>query len=127
MREMCMLAVENSEHDVAWETRTHRQRLPGGRCVIHEELQVNVITWMLSDEPALGSQEAGGFLGTTRAKTLCNLFICSHIHILLITVLFPGPCTCTILQYLSPKLQTAIAHSILNRFLSFLECGLAFI
>src|SRR5258708_22223969 len=36
-----------------------------------------------------------------------------------ITVLFPGPCTCAILQYLSPKLQTAITHSILNRFLSF--------
>src|SRR5258707_13104478 len=47
--------------------------------------------------------------------------------LLYITVLFPGPCTCAILQYLSPKLQTAITHSILNRFLSFLGCGLAFI
>ena len=127
MMEMCMLTVFNSKHDVAWEMRTHRRRLLGGRHVICEELQVNLIMWMLLDEPAPGSREAGGFLGTTRAKTLCNLFICSHIHILLITVLFPGPCTCTILQYLSPKLQTAITHSILNRFLSFLGCGLAFI
>src|SRR5713226_2516041 len=87
MREMCMLAVENSEHDMAWETRMHRQRLPGGRCVIREELQVNVITWMLSDEPAPGSQEAGGFLGTACAKTLRNLFICSYIHILLINTI----------------------------------------
>src|SRR5258707_14868606 len=83
MREMCVLAVENSEHDMAWETRTHRRRLLGGRHVIREELQVNIITWMLSDELAPGSWEAGGFLGTTCAKTLCNLFICSHIHILL--------------------------------------------
>src|SRR5260221_9435352 len=30
-----------------------------------------------------------------------------------VTVLFPGPCTCAIIQYLSPKLQTAITHSIL--------------
>ncbi len=44
-----------------------------------------------------------------------------------ITVLFPGPCTCAILQYLSPKLQTAITHSILNQFLSFFGCGLTFI
>ena len=87
MREMCMLAVFNSEHDVVWETRTHHRRLPGGRRVICEELQVNVITWMLLDEPALGSQEAGGFLGTARAKTLRNLFICSHIHILLINTI----------------------------------------
>src|SRR5258707_10826528 len=51
----------------------------------------------------------------------------SEVDVQDITVLFPGPCTCTILQYLSPKLQTAITHSILNRFLSFLGCGLAFI
>ena len=82
-----MLAVENSKHDMAWETRTCHRRLPGGRCIIHEELQVNVIMWMLSDEPAPGSQEAGGFLGTAHAKTLCNLFICSHIHILLINTI----------------------------------------
>src|SRR5258707_13936047 len=44
-----------------------------------------------------------------------------------VTVLFPGPCTCAIIQYLSPKLQTAITHSILNQFFSFLGCGLAFI
>ena len=87
MREMCVLAVFNSKHDMAWETRMHCQRLPGGRCVIREELQVNVITWMLSDEPAPGSREAGGFLGTTHAKTLRNLFICSHIHILLINTI----------------------------------------
>ncbi len=31
--------------------------------------------------------EAGGFLGTTHAKTLRNLFICSHIHILLINTI----------------------------------------
>src|SRR5260370_37853403 len=44
-----------------------------------------------------------------------------------ITVIFPRPCTCTILQYLSPKLQIAITHSILNQFFSFLGCVLAFI
>ncbi len=60
MREMCMLAVFNSEHDVAWEMRTHRWRLLGGRRIICEELQVNIIMWMLSDELAPGSQEAGG-------------------------------------------------------------------
>ena len=43
------------------------------------------------------------------------------------TVLFPELCTCAIIQYLSPKLQTAITHSILNQLLSFLGCGLAFI
>jgi len=82
-----VLAVENSEHDMAWETRTCHWRLPGGRCIICEELQVNIIMWMLLDELALGSQEAGGFLGTTHAKTLRNLFICSHIHILLINTI----------------------------------------
>ncbi len=82
-----MLAIFNSEHDVVWETRTCCQRLLGGRRIIHEELQVNIIMWMLLDEPAPGSQEAGGFLGTTQAKTLCNLFICSHIHILLINTI----------------------------------------
>src|SRR5260370_163643 len=100
-------------------------RCPQRRGCICETAQQNHV-----DVPKvnwLGFPVSQRFLGTTRAKTLCNLFICSHIHILLITVLFPGPCTCTILQYLSPKLQTAIAHSILNRFLSFLECGLAFI
>src|SRR5258707_14152047 len=87
MREMCMLTVFNSKHDVAWEMRTHRRRLLGGRHVICEELQVNLIMWMLLDEPALGSREAGGFLGTTHAKTLRNLFICSHIRILLINTI----------------------------------------
>src|SRR5260370_18552869 len=44
-----------------------------------------------------------------------------------VTVLFPGPCTCAIIQYLSPKLQTAITHSILNQFFSFLGFGLTFL
>src|SRR5258708_39777446 len=81
MREMCVLAVENSEHDMAWETRTHRRRLLGGRHVIREELQVNIITWMLSDELAPGSWEAGGFLGATWPKSLGILFFWSQIHI----------------------------------------------
>jgi len=82
-----VLAVFNSEHDVAWEMRMRHRRLLGGRRVICEELQVNIITWMLSDEPAPGFREAGGFLGTTCAKTLHNLFICSYIHILLINTI----------------------------------------
>src|SRR5258708_24459942 len=49
----------------------------------------------------------------------------SYYHVF--TVLFPGPCTCAIIQYLSPKLQTAVTHSILNQFFSFLGCVLAFI
>ena len=55
MMEMCMLTVFNSEHNVRDDEDTLSEVARRKMCV---ELQVNTITWMLSDEPALGSQEA---------------------------------------------------------------------
>ncbi len=60
MMEMCMLTVFNSEHNVGDNEDTSSE--VAGR-KMHVELQVNTITWMLLDELASGSWEAGDSWG----------------------------------------------------------------
>ena len=52
---MCMLTVFNSKHDVGDDEDMLSEV---AKRKTHHELQVNIITWMLLDEPAPGSQEA---------------------------------------------------------------------
>ena len=57
---MCVLAIFNSEHNVGDDEDTS---LEVAERKTHFVNCINIITWMLSDELALGSQEAGNSWG----------------------------------------------------------------
>jgi len=58
--EICVLAVFNSEHDVGDDKNALLEVAKKKTCFMN---CINIIMWMLSDELAPGSQEAGNSWG----------------------------------------------------------------
>ncbi len=71
MIEMCMLTVEDSEHNM----RDNKDTLSEvAERKMHHKLQVNIITWMLSDKLAPGSWEAGNSWGQCVPKNCVIMY-----------------------------------------------------
>ncbi len=81
---MCMLTVFNSKHDVGDDEDALSEVAKRKTC---HELQVNIIMWMLLDEPALGSWEAGNSWGQRMPKNcVITYFMVIFMFYLLIQI-----------------------------------------